>query len=112
MTGRSIDIGNGHSYRFVRGDLGSFPNLFPADVEDDDGHLYGIVGIIEVHKKSNGELCEGSAPFCSPLRPSKYEVNQPIWKVQSLRPLTISPSLQCSVCPSHGFIREDRWIDA
>ena len=30
----------------------------------------------------------------------------------SASPLTISPSLACRGCPSHGFIRDGLWVDA
>jgi hypothetical protein len=34
------------------------------------------------------------------------------WKLESLEPLTISPSLLCMSCQHHGWIREGRWIPA
>lgn len=30
----------------------------------------------------------------------------------SREPLTLSPSLACGACSSHGFIRDGRWINA
>lgn len=32
--------------------------------------------------------------------------------LESLDPVTISPSLQCRACPSHGFIRDGKWVNA
>lgn len=32
------------------------------------------------------------------------------WHVESMDPLTLSPSLLCRACGSHGFIREGRWV--
>lgn len=109
---RRFNIGSGHSYRFTLGDLRWYPNLFPGEVEEDDDQTYGIVGIIEAHKNPAGELCEGYVSFCKPLNPSALEAERETWEVQSLRPLTISPSIQCSSCPAHGFIREDKWVGA
>lgn len=36
------------------------------------------------------------------------------WEIHSEEPLTISPSLLCTVpsCKRHGFIREGRWVPA
>lgn len=53
-----------------------------------------------------------------------YEVRSPVafdipendrdktWQVESRNPLTLSPSLLCTICGRHGFIREDRWVPA
>lgn len=32
------------------------------------------------------------------------------WKLESLSPLTISPSLLCMSCQHHGFIKESKWV--
>lgn len=32
------------------------------------------------------------------------------WTVESWEPLSISPSLECTYCGDHGFIRAGRWI--
>jgi hypothetical protein len=34
------------------------------------------------------------------------------WKVESFEPLTLSPSLLCTVCGDHGFIRDGKWVPA
>lgn len=34
-----------------------------------------------------------------------------VWQVQSLEPLTVSPSLLCH-CGDHGFIQNGRWVRA
>lgn len=34
------------------------------------------------------------------------------WRVESLEPLTVSPSLLCRVCGHHGFIRAGKWVPA
>lgn len=31
------------------------------------------------------------------------------WRLESLDPLTLSPSLLCRICGTHGFIRSGRW---
>lgn len=32
--------------------------------------------------------------------------------IEQANPLTVSPSILCPDCGLHGFIREDRWVDA
>jgi hypothetical protein len=32
------------------------------------------------------------------------------WTVESIRPLTLSPSLLCRLCKFHGFVREGKWV--
>lgn len=34
------------------------------------------------------------------------------WTVEHWVPLTLSPSLRCTVCGRHGFIRAGRWVPA
>lgn len=36
----------------------------------------------------------------------------PAWKVESMDPLTLSPSVLCRICGNHGFIREGKWVPA
>lgn len=50
--------------------------------------------------------------------------NRPIWTVENLEPLTLSPSLLCThplrffredlggECGDHGFIRDGKWVSA
>ena len=48
-----------------------------------------------------------------PLRTDKYPrlaADSPQWNIISEVPLTISPSLACSNCQTHGFFTEDAWI--
>ena len=34
------------------------------------------------------------------------------WTLEGKEPLTISPSLLCRACGSHGFIRDGKWVSA
>ena len=40
--------------------------------------------------------------------------NRDLWTLESLEPLTVSPSLQCGCpgCAHHGWIRQGRWEPA
>lgn len=112
MSAEPVDLGHGHSYRITVGSVGSFPELFPETTYmDGRGESVTVVGIIESHARPDGELCEGYVSFCRPLRPSEVEVRRPVWSVESLDPLTISPSVLCG-CGAHGFIRQGRWVPA
>ncbi len=78
----------------------------------DECHAYRFVefegarvGITEWHKTADGAWCAGFVPFHS------YD-QQHGWAVESIEPLTLSPSLLCRLCGSHGFIRDGRWVEA
>lgn len=64
------------------------------------------VGITEWHKDPQGQLCGGWVPFDVPDLDDFYR--QRAWRVVSLEPLHIEPSLLCN-CGHHGFIRNGRW---
>lgn len=38
--------------------------------------------------------------------------DRPRWTVESRDPLTLSPSILCKRCGHHGYIREDKWVQA
>ena len=52
-----------------------------------------------------GDLCMGSIGFDLP---ETKGMSGGKWQVQSMDPLTVSPSLLCS-CGNHGYIRNGRW---
>ncbi len=64
------------------------------------------VGINYWHLNPSGNLCGGWIPFVGSAIPG----GGTYWDVLSSEPLTLSPSLLCSRCGHHGFIREGRWI--
>lgn len=74
-------------------------------------------GVIELHEKADGTICGGSVMFALPYGASavpRSEGVTPKWKVESLDPLTLSPSVLCSPelggCGHHGFIQGGRWV--
>jgi uncharacterized protein DUF6527 len=108
-----VDLGSGHSFMFVGCQEGSEGDYTPAPFVL-EGHDR-IVGIIENHPSLlTGESCPGGVMFCASKHDQKRK--RPIWSVQSLDPLTISPSVLCvkdkGGCGMHGFIRDGRWIGA
>lgn len=68
------------------------------------------IGIIEWHINSIDNLCEGWVPFDVN---SEYIIDRTdAWTVESYEPLTLSPSLLCTICGHHGYIREGKWVSA
>lgn len=53
-----------------------------------------------------GQTCRSSITFAGHGWPEDN------WTVESLDPLTLSPSLACRICGHHGFVKEGRWIPA
>lgn len=78
------------------------------------------VGLLESHPMPNppvpGRRCMGSVYFDTPeareAAPNHFEHGYATWQVQSLEPLTISPSVLCRTCGHHGFLRDGRWVPA
>jgi hypothetical protein len=68
-------------------------------------------GIIEWHRRPDGELCGGWVAWWRPPGQSG-----PVWQLVALDPLHLEPSILCSPdkdgCGMHGFIRDGRWVDA
>jgi hypothetical protein len=73
------------------------------------------VGIYEWHKcvaaqnAGDDQLSAGGVLFEGY---PEYEAGGPRWTVESLDPLTLSPSIRCLACDNHGFIRGGRWQGA
>lgn len=70
------------------------------------------VGIDEWHRTADGRWCVGYCLFAVPAADewaAAYVGGMTTrWQV-TFDPLTMSPSIACRVCPSHGFIRQGRW---
>jgi len=86
-----FDLGDGHSFEFV-------------------SDKSGINGIDYFHQNKEGNECSGWIPFNGSSWGNRF--GNKGWDVQSLHPLTISPSLLCRACGDHGFIRNGKWVRA
>jgi hypothetical protein len=64
-------------------------------------------GLAYWHPDGRGGRCEGWAPFNN-----AGGWPQEGWDVVSLDPLTIEPSLRCTACGHHGYVRGGRWVPA
>jgi hypothetical protein len=99
------DLGDGHSFVWL---------------SNQDGQ---VIGLIENHPKGPdarpGALhCGGYIAWAGePAVPG----GAPAWVAKHQlvaggpgdeEHLTVSPSLQCRHCPSHGFIRDGKWVSA
>jgi hypothetical protein len=89
----AIDIGTGHrtQYREYQGE--------PA-------------GIIEWHLKPDGKWCRGWVAFHGSKWANQFKAGDVGWNVTQREPLTLTPSILCRSCGSHGFITNGQWVPA
>lgn len=59
-------------------------------------------------RRDTGAKC-GATFLAQHLGPAD---TRPMWMVVSNEPLTLAPSLVCTRCGDHGFVRDDHWIAA
>jgi hypothetical protein len=111
MTGPEIDLGHGHFLRYFRWE--------PDDLPENRAQ-YGVplpcvekAGAQVSHAKPDGSECFSGIYFDLPeLRKHWGNDDRHYWQVQSWEPLTVSPSLLCTRCGDHGFIRDGKWVPA
>lgn len=72
---------------------------------------HGRCGLIEDHLRPDGTVCGGGVLFDLPGVREAFP-GRPLWTVEQWEPLTLSPSLLCTDCGHHGFIRDGRWVTA
>lgn len=89
-----IDIGHGHTIRFV-------------EYEDDKR-----TAINDCHLNKDGKECAGFIPFKDGAWAKKFNNKITAWDVVSLEPLTLTPSILCTACGDHGFITDGKWVPA
>jgi len=65
-------------------------------------------GVIETHNCVDGERKSGGIMFDLPGMREAFP-GRPLWALVSLEPLTITPSVLCSECGHHGYIKNGRW---
>jgi hypothetical protein len=84
VTGTAVDLGDSHTLEWRRVD----GVLYGANVEHLDG---------------DGQPCRNGWIYFGP--PDG-------WTLESEDPPTISPSVLCTACGDHGFVRQGRWLRA
>lgn len=102
----TLNLGNNHWFGFVQ--WAPDRQLNPQYDGIPDVAKYGG---FHIHPKPDGNgYCMGSITFESETA-NKIDAGRPKWKVESWEPLTLSPSLLCRSCNSHGFIQNGQWVD-
>jgi hypothetical protein len=99
---KEIDLGDGHTLRWLAWAPDRALNPQFADIPDDER-----CGAIVKHPRADGGVCESYIG----INPA-INTDAACWQVVSWEPLTLSPSLLCRVCGDHGFIREGKWVKA
>lgn len=98
-----IDLGNGHRLVFTSSEYEATGE--PLTLAQACG------GIHEHPNAKDGPPCAGYVHFRG--RPDRRSgENRPAWEIVQDEPLTLSPSLLCRTCGSHGFIRNGKWVPA
>lgn len=70
------------------------------------------VGYLLDHSKPDGSECEGGAGLFDLPGVREAFPGRAVWQIESWEPLTLSPSLLCSACGHHGFVRQGQWVPA
>lgn len=96
MTAEPIDLGHDHQ-------------LFIVGRHGLDGMEWGA--IVEHRTPAGAECMGGYITFDGPVQ-REQDPGRPKWVVESREPLTLIPSLLCTQCGDHGFVREGRWVRA
>lgn len=88
-----IDLGYNHSFEFSEWAPDRDINPQYKDIPD-----IKPIGLILYHTKKDGTPCEGSIMFDLPHVKEIFQENKnrPLWKVESLEPLTLSPFFEMS----------------
>jgi hypothetical protein len=71
-------------------------------------------GINEWHLKPNGKWCNGWVPFEGSAWARQFDGVPDFrdWCVVQREPLTLTPSIKCRACGSHGHIVDGMWVPA
>lgn len=89
-----IDLGHGHHIRFA--------------VDRQSGQRF----FVDEHPsaRQDGVPCAGSGRIITPG--VARQDGKAYWTMESETPLTLSPSLLCTACGDHGWVRAGRWEPA
>lgn len=102
----TIDIGDNHTIELIQWSPDRKLNPQYKDIPD-----ISPIGAIVNHKKPDGSECFSGVYFDLP-NVEKIIGKPPLWHVEQLEPLTLSPSILCLTCGDHGFIRNGKWVKA
>jgi hypothetical protein len=67
-------------------------------------------GLMEEHRDARdpSKRCAGSIRF----KGRGEGPTEKAWEIVTWEPLTLSPSLLCTACGHHGWIRDGKWVPA
>lgn len=103
MTSEPLDLGDGHRLYWVGWSPDRALNPQYADMPDIER-----IGAIVEHLDKQGQVCPGYVGFDVP-GVERFGGDRQRWKIESMEPLTLSPSIECKKCKDHGYIRNGRW---
>jgi hypothetical protein len=100
--------------QFVPPEYESFTEVGPYEILDDRHRIqrYYIegefIGFHELHLRDDGLWCGGYVAWKVTWLTYKMSGHQLV----TAEPLHVEPSLGCRTCPSHGYIRDGKWVPA
>jgi hypothetical protein len=68
-------------------------------------------GIVDWHLSPQGIWCRGWIAFRGRAWANSFKSIIVGWDVIQREPLTLTPSLLCTACGSHGYITDGRWVE-
>lgn len=72
----------------------------------------GVRHFVDEHTRpDNGLGCSGAGRILNPGQ-ERPEDGRAYWTLEIEEPLTLSPSLLCTACGDHGFVRLGVWVPA
>lgn len=83
----------------------AFRVVFPDAAGDLAGQLAGYRITHPAFGEDGANLCGGENGHWIP-------VGEGHWTQESVEPLTLAPSLRCTMCGDHGFVRDGKWVPA
>lgn len=104
-----IDLGHDHFLQFTSWSPDRDLNPQYAGIPDEPKW-----GALIQHRKPSGEICLAGLAFDGEVQRATGHPESHRWKVESMEPLTLSPSILCKAegCNDHGFIRDSKWVPA
>jgi hypothetical protein len=98
-----LDLGSGHVLYWYCWGPDRSTNLKYRDYPDVE--RWGAS--IDHTRPDDGRPCSGFVTFHGLVQDALSD--RPKWDVKSWEPLTLSPSVLCSICGDHGWIRGGLW---
>lgn len=110
MLPGDIDLGHGHTLEWHCWD----PDL---ELNPQWAHLAHLLPVERFmasiyHSAPDGSPCVSAITLDGEAARAAGKPDRALWQVESMEPLTLSPSLLCGRCGDHGFVRGGRWVPA